>query len=145
MKREWLVSLMVVTSLGALHAPALASDTTEIQGTWLPGSGELGGRKYPEAILKTMKLVLKDARYTVTVGDQTDAGTVKLDPDQTPKAMDVTGVEGPNAGKTFPAIYELKGDTLRICYNLGGQERPVDFKTEGGGKLFLVTYQRQKP
>ena len=145
MIRELLVSLVVVTSLGTFGLSADASDATEIQGTWLPGSGELGGRKYPEAVLKTMKLVMNDGKYTVTVGDQTDKGTVKLDSNKTPKAIDVTGVEGPNKGKTFPAIYELKGDTLRICYNLGGKERPTEFKTKQGGRLFLVTYQRQKP
>src|SRR4051794_6491521 len=29
----------------------------------------------------------------------------------------VQGTEGPNHRKTFPAIYELKGDTLRNCYD----------------------------
>ena len=34
--------------------------------------------------------------------------------------MTITGTEGPNRGKTFPAIYELKDDTLRICDDLSG-------------------------
>ena len=37
---------------------------------------------------------------------------MKYIPDTSPKAMEVTGTDGPNKGKTFPAIYELKGDTL---------------------------------
>jgi uncharacterized protein (TIGR03067 family) len=59
--------------------------------------------------------------------------------------MDITGNEGPNKGKTFLAIYELKGDTLRICYDLSGQARPTEFKTKKDTRLFLVTYQREKP
>ena len=43
--------------------------------------------------------------------------------------MTITGTEGPNHGRTFPAIYELKGDTLRICYDLSGAKRPTEFKS----------------
>lgn len=58
--------------------------------------------------------------------------------------MDVTGTDGPNKGKTIPAIYELDGDTLRICYDLSGKECPKEFKTEKNTKLYLVTYKKDK-
>ena len=58
--------------------------------------------------------------------------------------MTITGTEGPNQGKTFPAIYELKGDTLRICYDLSGAKRPTEFKSIAGTRLYLVTYNRKK-
>ncbi len=61
-----------------------------------------------------------------------------------PKGVTVTGRKGPNAGKTFPAIYELKSDTLRICYDLSGAKRPTEFKSDAGTQLFLVTYSRKK-
>ena len=81
----------------------------------------------------------------MTVGKKPDRGTVKLMPSAKPKALDITGTEGPNKGKTILAIYERKGDTLRICYELSGKGRPTEFKTEAGTQLFLVEYQRQKP
>jgi uncharacterized protein (TIGR03067 family) len=81
----------------------------------------------------------------VTAGAQTDQGTVKLESSAKPKAMMITGAEGPNKGKTLPAIYEVNGDTLRVCYNLGGQERPTAFETKAGTQQFLVTYKREKP
>jgi hypothetical protein len=52
--------------------------------------------------------------------------------------------EGANQGKTYPAIYELKGDTLRICDDLSGAKRPSEFKTVEGTRLYLVTYDRKK-
>ena len=58
--------------------------------------------------------------------------------------MTITGTEGPNHGKTFPAIYEIKGDTLRICYDLSGVKRPTEFKSVPGTRLYLVTYSRIK-
>ena|SRR5438309_8995474 len=114
-----------------------------IQGTWRPSEAELGGQKYPDEFRKTIKLVVKDDKYTVTVGQAVDEGTIKLMPSAKPKAMDITGTEGPNKGKTFPAIYERNGDTLRICYDLSGKKRPTEFKSEPGTQLFLVTYKRE--
>ena len=116
-----------------------------IEGTWLPSAAELGGRKFPEEVRKTIRLEVKGDQYTVTVGMQPDRGTCKLDPSAKPKALDVTGTEGPNKGKTILAIYERKDDTLRICYDLSGKSRPTEFKTAPDTRLFLVEYKLQKP
>src|SRR5947209_20538519 len=75
-----------------------AQDDT-LEGTWLPAAAELGGKAFPDDVRKTMKLVLKDDTYTVTVGKGVDRGTVKRMPSATPRAMDITGTEGPNKGK----------------------------------------------
>lgn len=120
-------------------------DTDAIQGTWVALAAELGGKPFPEEVRKSNKLTLTDGTYTVTVGKNPDQGTVKLHPLAKPKAIDITGTEGPNKGKTFLAIYELDGDTLKICYDLSGKGRPTEFKTTEGTQLFLVTYQREKP
>lgn len=128
--------------------PARADEKDEfkkLNGTWKPTAAELAGKKFPDEQVKAMKLVMVDDRYTVTVGEQLDKGTVKLDLKAKPKAMDITGTDGPNKGKTYPAIYELSGDTLKVCYALEGKERPTEFKTQTGTALFLVTYQRAKP
>jgi uncharacterized protein (TIGR03067 family) len=116
-----------------------------IEGTWLPSAAELGGKKFPDEVRNTIKLVVKGDRYTVTVGKQVDKGTVKLNPKALPKALDIRGTEGPNKGKTIRAIYERHGDTLRVCYDLSGKSRPTEFKTRAGTQLFLVTYKRKKP
>ena len=115
-----------------------------LEGTWLPSSAELAGKKFPDEVRKSMKLVIKDDDYTVTVGTKVDKGTVKSNPKAKPKSMDITGTDGPNKGKTMLAIYELDGDTLRICYDLGGKGRPTKFETKADTKLFLVTYKREK-
>ncbi len=123
-------------------APAPAS---ELDGSWQPVRAELGGQPFPAAVLATMKLVLAGDRYTVFVGGAKDEGTVRRLPDTVPAALDITGVEGPNAGLTIPAIYHARGDTLEVCYNLGGPERPAAFATAAGTQQFLVTYSRIKP
>ena len=137
-----LLAFALVLSLSSSARTGQANDS--IDGTWLPSSVELGGQPFPDEIGKTMKLEVKDGKYTVTVGKAVDKGTVKLNPSAKPKAIDITGTEGPNKGKMIPAIYERNGDTLRICYDLSGKNRPAEFKTEKGTQLFLVTYKREK-
>lgn len=75
-----------------------------LEGTWLPVVAELGGQKFPDKVLRTMKLTMSDGGYTVIVGGQIDKGTIKLQPATKPKAIDITGTEGPNKGKTILAI-----------------------------------------
>ena len=139
-----LVVLAAVLSFSPAARSGDAKDGDTVQGAWLPAEAELAGKPFPDAIRK-IKLVLKDDKYTVTVGEQVDQGTIKLNRTAQPKEMDITGAEGPNKGKTILAIYERDGDMLRICYDLSGKSRPTEFKTREGTQLFLVTYRRQKP
>jgi uncharacterized protein (TIGR03067 family) len=134
--------LAVSASLGAFAAET--PDAKAIQGSWIPVKAELSGQPMANAVLKTISLKMTDGKYDVLVGDHPDSGTYLLDPNSNPKGITITGVEGPNSGKTFPAIYEIKGDTLRICYDLSGAKRPVEFKTVAGTKLYLVTYHRKQ-
>jgi uncharacterized protein (TIGR03067 family) len=138
--------LIAAVAAGLLwFAAARADDAKDVQGTWEPTSAVLNGQKFPDDMLKTIRLVLTDGKYALKLGEQTDAGTIKLDPTKKPKEMDITGTEGPNKDKTFPCIYELKGDTLTVCYSLDGKDRPKEFKAETGSGQFLATYKRAKP
>src|SRR5579885_3111563 len=42
-------------------------DRDTVQGTWLPSAAELGGKMLPDEVRMTIKLVIKDDKYTVTV------------------------------------------------------------------------------
>jgi len=132
----------------AMSFTAFAADPTDdakaVQGTWSPTKAELSGRPMPDALLKSISLKLEKGKYEVLVGNQPDRGTYTLDSSSKPGTMSITGTDGPNAGKTYPAIYELKGDTLRICYDLSGAKHPTEFKSVAGTKLYLVTYNRKK-
>jgi len=142
------VRSLLVLVLAFACSPIIAKGVVrpdDLSGTWIPAAAELAGVKYPDDVRKTITLVVKDDKYTVTVGTLVDQGTMKLNADATPKEMDVTGTDGPNKGRTILAIYEHTGDTLRICYELSGSGRPKQFKTDPGSTLFLVTYERKKP
>jgi uncharacterized protein (TIGR03067 family) len=140
---------LAVFLLATFALPARAADDlTAMSGTWKLTKAELAGQPMPPAVLKSITLKMDGANYEVIVvtekGPSPDKGTVAIDPAAKPKGMTVTGVTGPNAGKAFPAIYELMGDTMRICYDLSGANRPTEFKTATGTQLYLVDYARAK-
>ena len=143
MKYITCICLTVAASLSAFAAGA-ADDAKAVQGNWKPVKAELAGQPMADAVLKSISLKLDHGNYEVFVGEEPDRGTYTIDSTTRPRSMTITGGEGPNHGKTFPAIYELRGDTLRICYDLSGAKRPTEFKTVAGTKLYLVTYQRKK-
>ena len=143
MKNLFYICLTFAASLTAFAADP-SGDAKAVQGSWTPAAAELAGQPMTDAVLKSISLKLENGKYEVSVGGAPDKGTYTLDSATKPKSMTITGTEGPNHGKTFPAIYELKGETLRICYDLSGAKRPTEFKSIAGTRLYLVTYNRKK-
>ena len=141
MKHILYICLTIAASLTVFAADP-PDDAKAVQGGWTPTKADLGGQPMTDAVLKSISLKLDNGKYEVFVGGKPDKGTYTIDSTSKPKSMTVTGTEGPNNGKTFPAIYELKGDTLRICYDLSGAKRPTEFKSIAGTRLYLVTYSR---
>ncbi len=142
MNRFVLLASLILVAMPSL---ALGDDSKPaIDGSWLATSAELRGKELPAKAAATIKLTLNNGKYEV-IAESADRGTVTYDNAAKPKTMEIKGTEGPNKGKTILAIYELKDDTLTICYDLSGTARPTEFKTQPNSKLFLVTYKREKP
>jgi len=100
MKRSLFVALFAVLPFASLSAGAGGKDgDPAIQGTWLASTGELGGKKYPDDILKTLKLVIKDDKYTVTVGGKPDKGTIKVDRPRNPGRSISTAPRAPTRAR----------------------------------------------
>jgi len=133
-----------VAALAVAAAPADA-DRAALRGTWVIEAATLEGRDHADDF-RGMKLVLDGDRYTIDFGKNTDKGTFTLDPTKTPKRIDVRSAEGPFKGKTLPGIYELKGDTLRLCLEADGKadKRPTAFEAPGTTRNMLLTYRREK-
>ena len=140
-----LLCLILFLSLSWACATTVPDNGASIDGTWRATEAELGGVEFAEDATESIQLVVVAGTYTVTVGDATDKGRIKLDPLMEPKWLEITGTSGPNTGRTIYAIYEKSGDRMRICYDLSGKARPGEFRTAKGTKLFLVSYEREEP
>src|SRR5262245_36449973 len=118
-------ALSVSTTLGQKPDEAAAADLKAMVGKWKVEKAEIGG-KDALALVKDLKLeIAEGGKYTVLVGEQKDTGTVTVDPSKKPAEMDIKGAEGPNKGKTIKTIYKIDGDTMTVCYDLGGAARPT--------------------
>ena len=133
-----LAAAFLATAPGCKAAPG---GVASIEGTWGIARAELGGKQLPLAVFENGTLRLTAGKYEF----QKDIGDYSVTAGTHPTAIDVMGRQGPNAGKTIPAIFRLQADTLTICYDLSCKARPKDFKTEAGTQLFLVRYIRSAP
>jgi hypothetical protein len=71
-------------------------------------------------------------------GEVADRGTYILEDGR----LTLTGIAGPNQGRTIPCILQLVGDRLRVCYGLDGV-LPTSFTTTPGVEHYLATYRRK--
>jgi len=145
MKRRSFPAAAIALCAAAFTSVSEAEDLKAMEGKWKVESAEAGGKKIESDDLKDLLVTITGDRYEVQVKDYKDAGTLKLDEAQKPKTMDATDTEGEDFGKVVKAIYEITGDTLRVCYALNGGERPTEFATKEGSSLLIITYQREKP
>ena len=100
----------------------------------------------PPATVKGITLRIEGGTYEVSIDGekQSDRGTFVLDKSASPKRMTISSTSGPNKGKTFLAIYEIKNaNAMRVCYDLSGKEFPKEFNAPKGTDLYLVGYRRQ--
>ena len=141
--KRFLLPLAALTLV--LFSPMLlADDLKAMEGKWKVESAEAGGKKIEVEGLKDLVITITGDRYELTTKDGPDAGTLKLDEAQKPKTMDATDTEGENVGKVIKAVYELSGDTLRVCYPMKGDERPKELATSEGSPWLLLIYKREK-
>jgi uncharacterized protein (TIGR03067 family) len=132
---------MACLLIAADKEDAAKEELKKLEGTWECTATELGGQKVPDALFKDTTLTVKGNSYTVKFkGKVTDEGTIKIDPTKTPKTIDM-GSSKYSGIKDF-GVYELDGNTLRICS--ARNERPKEFTTKKGTFMSLVTYQRKK-
>jgi uncharacterized protein (TIGR03067 family) len=123
----------------------LEKEVRKFQGTWTLESSETGGKEIPARDLKGFILTFEGDKHTLKMGDEVvQVGTQKLDPSKSPKAIDVTMTEGPNKGAVMLGIYEIDGDTLKVCFDPQGKRRPTEFKSVAGSQNFVNVHKRVK-
>jgi uncharacterized protein (TIGR03067 family) len=81
----------------------------------------------------------------VQAGKVSARGTFDIDPNKKPRSLDLMFTEGGLAGKTVPAIYELKDGELWECFTIAGDARPTGFAADKDSKHLLFIYRRAKP
>jgi uncharacterized protein (TIGR03067 family) len=139
---------LAAASVQADDKPDAAKALEKFQGTWTFESVEVDGKKESSAWgekLKNLKITFAGNKFTVKKGDKVvQAGTQKLDPSKSPKAVDATVTEGNGKGRKMLGIYEIEGDTLKVCFDPEGKKRPTEFKSTAGSSTVLIVHKRAR-
>ncbi|MBY0527653.1 MAG: TIGR03067 domain-containing protein [Gemmataceae bacterium] len=128
----------VVLLLGAQAAP---KDEEKFEGSWTVTAAEKRGKKVDEDELKKMKITIKGSTISIGDGKRDESAEFKLDATKKPKTMDI--IPG-KEDKPVLGIYDLDGDTLKMCWARPGGERPSKFATDADSNTFLLVLKRAK-
>jgi uncharacterized protein (TIGR03067 family) len=157
MKRHFLsfvvIALLSTTGCSRPRSPVAATsvapsdlvkeDLDKLQGTWRIETSVWNGVPERDVAL-SVTLVFQGDKLTWVDKDgiHYQEDTIKLMPDQSPRAIDNWSK---GRGQAAPGIYLLEGNTLRWC-SAGGdnQVRPTSFASKPGSKQSLLLLRRQK-
>jgi uncharacterized protein (TIGR03067 family) len=112
----------------------------QLQGAWKLESAQTAGKDVPPAEIEKMPLqfTFKGDKVTIEEKGRPMEGTLKLDATKKPATMDLTPAKG---DFTVLAVYELEGDTLKLCFVKESKERPKSLDTTGT-KASLLVFKR---
>jgi len=120
---------------------------TKFDGTWVITAVEISGNKIPEGDLQKApsRVAIQGSHWLLKAPGREETGTFTVDESKEPGQMDVKPADGPNAGRTYKAIYQIEGDTMTVCYAAPGQDRPATFETKDRAGYWMNVYKREKP
>lgn len=118
-----------------------ASDVKKMQGKWRVVSVAEKGRKSTPDEVKGMSWTFE---ADIIIGKDPNPepkklGTFKLDPEKTPRQIDITIEE-----RSFKGIYKFEGDQLIICLRDPEKGRPTEFTAEKGNDQGLIVLEREE-
>jgi uncharacterized protein (TIGR03067 family) len=119
---------------------SVRNDTDKLQGTWKQIACNIDGvPNASEELGPEPRVTFSGSEYVVTASDGRVAikGTFRLDPAQTPKAVDWIDTFGADAGERIPAIYKIENETFVFCASANSQARPKDFNP-GPGRIVRI-------
>jgi uncharacterized protein (TIGR03067 family) len=118
------------------------TDLERLQGNWRIKSSIWNGTEEPP-IARSVTIMFQGDKFIIVDKDgQRMQETIRLMPDQSPKAIDCTSKD---SGVPTPGIYSLDGDTMQWC-SAGGAKRvrPKAFASQPGSKHSLMVLVRVK-
>jgi len=116
----------------------------KLEGMWSPVAASVSGKELTVSELRVKYLILDGHDYNIVdrSNQVVDRGEYLVNDSARPWTIDIVGRDGPNAGRSMLAIFELTDDRLTVCYNLDGSARPGEMQADGGQMLLSITYER---
>lgn len=138
------IALIFLTS--AANFTQAISDKEVLQGLWQAKGITVDGKEAPSPEAANMLFTFKKDKLSIK-GNFHNGQTINvdyaLDSAQTPKHLNIIV---PSQSAPILAIYELSGDTFKICFRKSTKavERPLKLESSEGSGLTLIVFNRQK-
>jgi len=117
----------------------MAQDLEKLQGGWTIVSLEVDGQKLGGM---GARMEVRGKKFTTSGMGADYSGALSVNQEARPKSFDLKFETGPEAGNTSLGIYELDGDSWKICLTTRGSERPREFAAPAGSGIALEILQR---
>lgn len=115
---------------------------TDLEGEWEMVAGVFNGVAMKQDMVKWVRRVTRGNITTVVAGPQVMLkADFILDQSKEPHTIDYNNLEGPNTGKPQSGIFDLRGDTLRICMAAPAGKRPDVFSSKSGDGRSFTTWR----
>jgi uncharacterized protein (TIGR03067 family) len=131
---------LVVTATSAADSPP--GDLDKLRGSWQMVLLERDGALVATG---TTFVTIDGAAVTTSKdGKSVETGRLALDPSTSPRRYDFTiTADSTEAGRTFPGIYRLEGDTFETCVAVRHDgTRPTSFVTEPDSGTQRIVWRR---
>jgi uncharacterized protein (TIGR03067 family) len=117
------------------------SDLDRLQGTWHVATLEVDGSAMPPG----GSIVIDGSHFRTEDMGAAYEGDMSVDMTAKPKQFDIAFTKGPHKGERSLGIYELEGETWKLCMGFAGYSRPSAFATAPGCGHALETLRREPP
>jgi uncharacterized protein (TIGR03067 family) len=118
----------------------MSKDVENLQGSWRVTALEIDGRAVDT--LGNAGIVIVGERFISKGMGNEYEGTFEVDAKSRPRKLTMKFDTGPEKGNTNLAIYEVKGDTWKLCVATQGKVRPSGFATKPGDGFVFETLTR---
>jgi uncharacterized protein (TIGR03067 family) len=143
---KWRLLILAAVAVAAVAADAAKDDAADkdrksMEGTWKIESATRGGEEAPAGEIGKIRVLIKDDKLTFDNAGRKDTTAFTLDATKKPHTIDMTSEREKG---TAEGIYELDGDTLKLCVSKPGTPRPTEFASKKGSAVILLVLKREK-
>lgn len=122
----------------------MRDDLDLLQGTWAVAELEMEGNTISGGMLANARVEVTGSRFSSIGMGTVYEGTFTLDNSRKPCQLNMTFDAGPEKGNTNLGIYELAGDTWKICLSTRGDVRPSEFSAPARSGFVFETLTRRE-
>jgi uncharacterized protein (TIGR03067 family) len=122
----------------------MRDDLDLIQGTWAVAELQMEGQTISGGMLANARVEIAGNRFSSLGMGTVYEGTVALNDSTNPHQLNMKFDAGPEKGNTNLGIYELKGDTWKICLSTRGEVRPTEFSAPAGSGFVFEMLTRSE-